>query len=118
MGRGTGAVVVMDRIKFLHGGNIELNGERMTVSKDYELHLGIPPQEIVEEGITEIEYAASSQYNRSLKPNDGKVKWFKDELGQMWFKLYVDHFNSDNRVYRTDCMVLPASRLVFVRYNS
>lgn len=66
--------------------------------------------EIVEEGISEIELAASQTWNRSFKPENGKVKWFRDELGQLWVKFRDDKVSGLERVW-------PASRVVQVVYK-
>jgi hypothetical protein len=69
-----------------------------------------PGREILEEGIEEIELAASSSFNRAYKPIGGKVKWFRDELGQTWVKLRV-YKGSEEYDH-----VAPADRVVHVRY--
>jgi hypothetical protein len=44
-------------------------------------------QSQVEEGVASIELAASSTWNREYKPVDGRVKWFRDDMGQVWVKF-------------------------------
>lgn len=71
------------------------------------------PSEIVEEGVTSIELAASSSFNRVYIPVDFRVKWFRDELGQMWVKFSTKQVRVDKPTDR----VWPADRVIEVCYN-
>ena len=77
--------------------------------------------EIVEEGIAEIELAASTVYNRSFKPYDGRAKWFRDELGQIWVKFQTARtphpHDTEERVVDRKDHVWPADRVVCVTYE-
>ena len=63
--------------------------------------------EIVEKNIRRIELAASSTFNRDYLPDRHEAKWFRDELGQLWVKFYIDG----------KCHVAPADRVVMVEYH-
>lgn len=80
--------------------------------------------EIIEQGVATIELAASQQWNRDFEPFDGKVKWFRDELGQIWVKFQtgriqtiVHPHDTEERVVDLKDHVWPASRVVEVVYN-
>jgi hypothetical protein len=86
-----------------------IDGQRKIVLPlDFELVE--PGREIVEEGISSIEFAASSSFNREFRPIGGKVKWFRDELGQTWVKFRISK-GSDEYDH-----VAPADRVVHVQY--
>lgn len=72
-----------------------------------------PKHEIVEEGVTSIELAASSTWNRSYEPAGQQAKWFRDELGQLWVKFQTTQKGDSAPVDR----VWPASRVVEVQYD-
>ena len=71
------------------------------------------PQEmaIYEQGITRLEIMATPFTNRFFTPDDGLAKWFMDSLDQRWVKFRVTEAGS------TDEHVVPASRVVEVRYR-
>lgn len=66
-------------------------------------------QECYEHGIIEIEYAASSTYNRSHTPRGRVVKWFEDDMGNLWVKW---NHQTQDRHY-----VVPADRVVVIVYE-
>jgi hypothetical protein len=43
--------------------------------------------EIVEEGIFEVEISLSTVFNKVYQPAGQRAKWFRDELGQLWVKF-------------------------------
>lgn len=67
--------------------------------------------EIIEQGISAIEYRTAANFNRVHRPADGVAKWFKDGLDQIWVK-----FTTKEMGVTTDHVVL-ASRVVEVRYD-
>jgi hypothetical protein len=67
---------------------------------------------IEEEGISRIEVEVSSTYNRAFIPLDGRAKWFRDELNQLWVK-FITVSNADQELVQH---VIPASRVVEVLY--
>lgn len=75
-------------------------------------------QEIVEEGVTSIELAASSTFNRSYTPDAGRVKWFRDELGQLWCKFTTASKSNGHVIPGTvRDHVWSADRVVQVQYD-
>jgi hypothetical protein len=87
----------------------------------------IPPDPVVtissitEERIEEVELSAGVRStNRHWLPYRGRVKWFRDELGQLWVKFYTKwepHRSSAPYVLATyTCHVYPASSVVSVVY--
>jgi hypothetical protein len=103
----------MRKITFFTDGQAELDGNPLSFTKGMELIL-VPAQEIVEEGVASIELAASSTFNRSYTPAAGRVKWFRDELGQLWAKFSTTKRDLVGTVVDH---VWPADRVVEVQYN-
>jgi hypothetical protein len=66
----------------------------------------------VEEGVTYIEMAASTVFNRGFTPAGQRVKWFRDELGQLWVKFQTTRSGDSAPIDR----VWPADRVVEVQY--
>jgi hypothetical protein len=67
-------------------------------------------QEIVEEGVSTIELSQSAMMNKVFRVYDGRAKWFKDELGQIWVK-----FTTEDSGVRID-HVWPSNLVVEVCY--
>lgn len=80
------------------------------------------PKEHTETGVTSIEMAASSTFNRDFVPLGGEVKWFRDEMGQRWVKFKTARLTSRDGTMRTipgtlKDRVWPASRVIEVQYD-
>jgi hypothetical protein len=70
--------------------------------------------EVVENGITRITVARSDVFNRDFVPAGQEVKWFEDELGQLWVKFDLAPASYQQNVVT---LVIPASRVVEVQYK-
>ena len=66
-------------------------------------------QEIVENNIRIIliEYAQGRESIMHYRPQDGRAKWFRDDLDQLWVKF----------TFADEHHVVPASRVIEVVYN-
>jgi hypothetical protein len=66
--------------------------------------------DIIENGISAIEYNILPTQNRVHAPKDGVAKWFIDELEQSWVKFTTEESGAITQ------HVIPADRVVEVRY--
>jgi hypothetical protein len=71
-------------------------------------------KQVVENGITRITVARSGAFNRDFTPAGQEVKWFEDELGQLWVKFDLAPESHQQNVVT---LVIPASRVVEVQFR-
>lgn len=69
--------------------------------------------EIEEHHVESVEIAISDAFNKSYRPHDGIAKWFRDELGNDWVKVYTA-FGDDQE----KCYCFPAERVRVVTYKA
>lgn len=77
-------------------------------------------EEIIEEHVEKVDMALSDKYNEILKPLDGLVKWFRDELGQLWVKLKIAEgvsYDTGHRTQMSRTVCIPADRVRKVIYK-
>jgi hypothetical protein len=67
--------------------------------------------ELIETGVSAIEYRVLPKVLRNFEPFNGTVKWFRDELDQLWTK-----FSTEDDGVITD-HVIPATSVAEVRYR-
>lgn len=101
-------------IEFVDGARVRIDGRKeiinMVAGGEF---IFVNPHEIVEQGVWDIEIAASSVFNRTFRPAGQRVKWFRDELGQLWTKFSVAP-EGKTTVHEH---VVPASKVAQVRYR-
>jgi hypothetical protein len=95
---------------------LSVNGGRDIVlvpGMSFEMITDLPVEEIIEEGVTMIHVATNPYGHDASEPHEGRVKFFRDGLGQLWVKFTVADEQSDTVVDH----VIPANLVVGVEYR-